>query len=96
MIVGENTCDGKKKSCETLKDLIPNLYVMDLPQMKSDEGKALLKAEYLRFKEAVEKLTGITIDAERLKKWNQCQWKRPLRQKTFPRFELTPITAWRM
>ncbi|MBW2568939.1 MAG: 2-hydroxyacyl-CoA dehydratase [Deltaproteobacteria bacterium] len=68
MIVGENTCDGKKKSYETLKDLVPNLYVMDLPQMKSDEGKALLKAEYLRFKEAVEKLTGITIDAERLKK----------------------------
>jgi len=36
--------------------------------MKSDEGKALLKAEYLRFKEAVEKLTGITIDTTRLKK----------------------------
>jgi len=36
--------------------------------MKSDEGKALLKAEYLRFKETVEKLTGITIDATRLKK----------------------------
>ncbi|MDO9566520.1 MAG: double-cubane-cluster-containing anaerobic reductase [Candidatus Desulfaltia sp.] len=68
MIVGENTCDGKKKSYETLKNLVPNLYVMDLPQMKSDEGKALLKAEYLRFKEAVEKLTSITIDAERLKK----------------------------
>jgi len=41
---------------------------MDLPQMKSDEGRALMKAEYLRFKEAVEKLTGITIDAARLKK----------------------------
>lgn len=68
MIVGENTCDGKKKSYEILKDLAPNLYVMDLPQMKFDEGKALLKAEYLRFKEAVEKLTSITIDAERLKK----------------------------
>ena len=68
MIVGENTCDGKKKSYEILKNLVPNLYVMDLPQMKSDEGKALLKAEYLRFKEAVERLTGITIDATRLKK----------------------------
>ncbi len=68
MIVGENTCDGKKKSYEILNDLVPNLYVMDLPQVKSAEGKALLKAEYLRFKEAVEKLTGITIDADRLKK----------------------------
>ncbi|NQT55570.1 MAG: 2-hydroxyacyl-CoA dehydratase [Desulfobacteraceae bacterium] len=68
MIVGENTCDGKKKSYEIFNELVPNLYVMDLPQVKSDEGRALLKAEYLRFKEAVEQLTGVTIDAARLKK----------------------------
>ena len=68
MIVGENTCDGKKKSYETLNGLVDNLYVMDIPQMKSAEGRALLKAEYMRFKEAVEKLTGISIDAARLRK----------------------------
>jgi len=68
MIVAENTCDGKKKSAEILKDLVPNLYVMDLPQMKSDEGRALLKAEYQRFKAAVEELTGVSIDADRLRK----------------------------
>jgi benzoyl-CoA reductase/2-hydroxyglutaryl-CoA dehydratase subunit BcrC/BadD/HgdB len=68
MIVGENTCDGKKKSYEILNDIVPNLYVMDLPQMKSPEGRALLKAEYVRFKKAVEDLTNIHIDAERLKK----------------------------
>jgi benzoyl-CoA reductase/2-hydroxyglutaryl-CoA dehydratase subunit BcrC/BadD/HgdB len=68
MIVGENTCDGKKKSYETLGNLTPNLYVMDLPQVKSAEGRALLKAEYYRFKDAVERLTGVTIDASRLKK----------------------------
>jgi len=68
MIVGENTCDGKKKSYEIFNELVPNLYVMDLPQVKSDEGRALLRAEYLRFKEAVEQLTGVNIDAERLKR----------------------------
>jgi len=68
MIVGENTCDGKKKSYETLTNLVPNLYVMDIPQVKSVEGRSILKAEYLLFKEAVEKLTGVTIDAARLKK----------------------------
>jgi len=68
MIVGENTCDGKKKSYEVLRELVPNLYVMDLPQMKSDEGRALLKAEYQRFKKAVEELTGVSIDAARLKR----------------------------
>ena len=68
MIVGENTCDGKKKSYEILNNLVPNLYIMDLPQMKSPEGRSLLKAEYSRFKKAIEKLTGITIDAARLRK----------------------------
>jgi len=68
MIVGENTCDGKKKSYEILDTLVPNLYVMDLPQMKSNEGHALLKGEYFRFKEAIEGLTGVTIDATRLRK----------------------------
>ena len=68
MIVGENTCDGKKKSYETLDTLVPNLYVMDLPQTKSPQARELIKAEYYRFLEAVENLTGIKIDAERLKR----------------------------
>ena len=68
MIVGENTCDGKKKSYEVFNDLVPNLYVMDLPQTKSVEGKALLRAEYNRFKEAIEGLQASTIDVPRLKK----------------------------
>jgi benzoyl-CoA reductase/2-hydroxyglutaryl-CoA dehydratase subunit BcrC/BadD/HgdB len=68
MIVGENTCDGKKKSYEVLDKLVPNLYIMDLPQTKSAEAKALLKAEYEKFKTAVENLTGVVIDVPRLKK----------------------------
>ncbi|HOP39924.1 MAG TPA: double-cubane-cluster-containing anaerobic reductase [Geobacteraceae bacterium] len=67
MVVGENTCDGKKKAYETLNDLVDNLYVMDLPQVKSENGKALLRAEYNRFKDALEKLTGVPITAASLK-----------------------------
>ena len=67
MIVGENTCDGKKKAYESLAHLVDNLYIMDLPQVKSEDGKALLKAEYIRFKEAAEKLTGTSITVESLK-----------------------------
>ena len=67
MVVGENTCDGKKKAYESFKDIVDNLYVMDLPQTKSEEGKSYLKSEYLRFKEAVEKLTGVEITKESLK-----------------------------
>jgi len=68
MVVGENTCDGKKKAYEILGTLVDHLYVMDLPQVKSEAGKALLKTEYLRFKEAVEELTGISIESKRIKK----------------------------
>jgi len=67
MIVGENTCDGKKKAYESLNHLVKNLYVMDLPQVKSEQGRALLKTEYDRFKAAAEHLTGVTITAESLK-----------------------------
>ena len=68
MIVGENTCDGKKKFYEILAQMVPNLYVMDLPQVKSAQGKELLRTEYQRFKQAVEELCGVSIDAGRLKK----------------------------
>ncbi|MEX1312751.1 MAG: 2-hydroxyacyl-CoA dehydratase family protein, partial [Desulfotignum sp.] len=67
MIVGENTCDGKKKAYETLGHLVDNLYVMDLPQTKTDQTKALLKAEYMKFKAAVEELTGVAVTPESLK-----------------------------
>ncbi|GAK53535.1 benzoyl-CoA reductase/2-hydroxyglutaryl-CoA dehydratase subunit, BcrC/BadD/HgdB [Candidatus Moduliflexus flocculans] len=68
LVVGENTCDGKKKAYETLDDLIKNLYVIDLPQMKSESGKALLKAEYQKFAAKLEEMSGKTITAERLRK----------------------------
>lgn len=67
MIVGENTCDGKKKSYEILNDMVSQLYVMDLPQVKSPEGRNVLKSEFHRFKVAMENLTGVTIDKDRLK-----------------------------
>jgi benzoyl-CoA reductase/2-hydroxyglutaryl-CoA dehydratase subunit BcrC/BadD/HgdB len=39
---------------------------MDLPQVKSANGKALLKSEFQRFKTAVEQLTGVAITVESL------------------------------
>jgi benzoyl-CoA reductase/2-hydroxyglutaryl-CoA dehydratase subunit BcrC/BadD/HgdB len=67
LVVGENTCDGKKKSYEIFKDLVPHLYVIDLPHTKSAEGRALLNAEFGRFATALEDLTGkrLTIEALR-------------------------------
>ncbi len=68
MIVGENTCDGKKKAYEQLKELIPNLYIMDLPQQKTAIGRQLLRQEYQNFLAAITELTGIEITVERLRR----------------------------
>jgi len=67
LIIGENTCDGKKKAYETLDTIVPNLYVMDLPQVKNARGRELLKVEYMRFLRKVEELSGVTIDVARMK-----------------------------
>jgi benzoyl-CoA reductase/2-hydroxyglutaryl-CoA dehydratase subunit BcrC/BadD/HgdB len=68
VVVGENTCDGKKKGYEIFKGLVPNLYVMDLPQTKSAEGRALMRAEFNRFGASLEELTGKQLTAEALRK----------------------------
>jgi benzoyl-CoA reductase/2-hydroxyglutaryl-CoA dehydratase subunit BcrC/BadD/HgdB len=65
--VGENTCDGKKKAFESYGKIIDNLYVMDLPQTKSEAGRDLLKAEFKRFADKMEELTGKKLTVENLK-----------------------------
>ncbi|MCK9460714.1 MAG: 2-hydroxyacyl-CoA dehydratase family protein [Proteobacteria bacterium] len=68
VVVGENTCDGKKKGYEIFKDLVPQLHVMDLPQTKSAEGRALMRAEFKKFGTYLEGLTGKKLTAEALQK----------------------------
>jgi benzoyl-CoA reductase/2-hydroxyglutaryl-CoA dehydratase subunit BcrC/BadD/HgdB len=68
VVVGENTCDGKKKSYEMLAPMVKDLYVMDMPQMKSPSGKVLLKEEYKKFAEKLEAVSGKKITVESLKK----------------------------
>ncbi|MCK9362587.1 MAG: 2-hydroxyacyl-CoA dehydratase family protein [Syntrophales bacterium] len=68
VIVGETTCDGKKKSYELLAPLVKDLYIMDMPQMKTAMGKALLKEEYRKFIEKLEEVSGKKITVESLKK----------------------------
>lgn len=67
LIVGENTCDGKKKSFETFSQLVPNFYQMDLPQNKTPMARKLLKHEYLTFIAKLEEMTGKSIGLEDLK-----------------------------
>lgn len=66
LVVGETTCDGKKKAYEIFADYVP-LYVMEIPQMKQACDRDLWKAEILRFKAEIERITGKSITAPRLK-----------------------------
>ncbi len=67
IVVGENTCDGKKKSYEVLGPMVKDLHIMDLPQMKSGPGRALLKEEYARFVTRLEEKSGRKVTVESLK-----------------------------
>ncbi|WP_319584641.1 double-cubane-cluster-containing anaerobic reductase [uncultured Pseudodesulfovibrio sp.] len=66
MIIGETTCDGKKKAYEAFNEIAPT-YVMEVPQTKSKAARDLWKSEVIRYMKAVEELTGVTITAEKLK-----------------------------
>lgn len=67
LVVGETTCDGKKKAYEAFADFVP-MHVMEVPQTKTQDAKALFKSEVLRYKAALEELTGTEVTVENLKK----------------------------
>lgn len=65
-IVGETTCDGKRKMFE-LMDEIKDTYVMQLPHSRSESALESWKGEILRLKEKLEDFYGITITEEQIK-----------------------------
>jgi benzoyl-CoA reductase/2-hydroxyglutaryl-CoA dehydratase subunit BcrC/BadD/HgdB len=65
LVVGETTCDGKKKAYEIFEDYAP-VYVMEIPQMKQACDRELWRVEILRFKDKIEEVTGKTITPAKL------------------------------
>ena len=68
LIVGETTCDGKKKAYEIFNDITKKVYVMELPDMKSEQDRRLWLNEVRRFREKMEELSGKKVTLEALKK----------------------------
>lgn len=66
MLVGETTCDGKKKAYEILNDYTP-VHVMELPQMKREKNIEDWKMEIKEFIRKMEDLTGNKVTFEKLK-----------------------------
>lgn len=66
LLVGETTCDGKKKAYEILSEYTPT-YVMELPQMKREKDIKDWEEEIKRFIKEIENLTGNKLTYENLK-----------------------------
>lgn len=66
-IVGETTCDGKRKMFELLNE-IKETYVMQLPNTRDDKALAYWKDQVIALKEKLESFYGITITEEDIRR----------------------------
>ena len=68
LIVGETTCDGKKKAYELFDEMVDGkMYVMEIPNKKGNDGKTLWRNEVKRFAAKLEEISGKKISSEKLK-----------------------------
>lgn len=63
LIIGETTCDGKKKMFEIMQDLKP-VHVMQLPHQKSPFSFDLWVEEIRRLRSRIEEVLEVTINDE--------------------------------
>ncbi|MDO5027877.1 MAG: double-cubane-cluster-containing anaerobic reductase [Bacillota bacterium] len=65
VVVGETTCDGKKKMYELMADIKP-VYIMELPNSQSDLALDLWTKEIIKFKEFLEDKFQVEITDQKL------------------------------
>ena len=66
LVIGETTCDGKKKAYELFNDL-KETFVLEIPQTKTPQARALWRAEIDRLVEKIEAVSGRKITVENLR-----------------------------
>ncbi|OJG37094.1 hypothetical protein RV00_GL000051 [Enterococcus devriesei] len=67
LVVGETTCDGKKKMYEYMEEF-KDTYLMHLPHNRDSEAsKQLWYSEMVRFKEKLEDFLGVEITEEKIR-----------------------------
>ncbi len=66
VVVGESTCDGKKKMYELMNDIKP-VYLMELPNSQSQIALKLWEEEVLKFKKYLEGKFEVEITEDKLK-----------------------------
>ncbi len=76
LIIGETTCDGKKKAYEILNEITGKVYVMEMPHMKSDEGKRLWMSEVKNLAAKLTEVSGKEITLEKLTEAVAVVWEK--------------------
>src|SRR5699024_8044824 len=66
LIIGETTCDGKKKMYEMLGE-IKDTYIMELPNRQSIMGRKLWREEVVALKNKLEEKFGVEITEEKVR-----------------------------
>ncbi|MGM9619725.1 MAG: double-cubane-cluster-containing anaerobic reductase [Oscillospiraceae bacterium] len=94
LIVGETTCDGKKKMYELLGQFKP-VYVLELPNRQSELGLQLYRQEIIRFKEELERRFEVTITEEAIRKAiRQRNEERQVMKDLYGLMRLDPAPMW--
>lgn len=96
VVVGETTCDGKKKMYEYMGEF-KDVFIMELPQTQGDAALALWKGEIIRFKEYLEAKFNVEITEEKLRE--ACRTNNKVRESLKGLYELMkndpcPITGY--
>ncbi|MBQ6385047.1 MAG: 2-hydroxyacyl-CoA dehydratase [Lachnospiraceae bacterium] len=66
IVVGETTCDGKKKMYEYMSEF-KDVFLMQLPNRQDEPSLALWKGEVLRLKAYLEEKLGVEITEEKVR-----------------------------
>lgn len=66
LVIGETTCDGKKKMYEMMAEFKP-VFVMELPNSQSQKSMEFWKQEIIRTKEYLEEFFQVIITDEKMK-----------------------------
>lgn len=66
LVIGETTCDGKKKAYEVFGDL-KDTFVTEIPHMKTGQSRKLWRSEIGRLAAKIEEVTGREITADALR-----------------------------
>lgn len=66
LVIGETTCDGKKKMFEMMSEFKP-VYVMELPNSQSERGVQFWRQEIIRAKEYFEEFFHVVVTEQMLR-----------------------------